>query len=52
MALREGVKRQGERREERLLARARPVTVERRRGGHYAFGESALARSRARWTWC
>src|SRR6201995_2663594 len=41
MALREGVKRQGERREERLLARSRPVTVERRRGGHYAFGESA-----------
>jgi glutathione synthase len=41
MALREGVKRQGERREERLLARASPVTVERKRGGHYAFGESA-----------
>ena len=41
MALREGVKRQGERREERLLARASPVTVERKRGGHYAFGEFA-----------
>src|ERR1700741_5607582 len=39
MALREGVNRHGERREERLLARTRPVTVERRRGAHYAFGE-------------
>ena len=39
MALREGVKRQGERREERLFARMRPVTVERRRGAHYVFGE-------------
>ncbi len=42
MALREGVKRQGERREERLLARVRPVTVERKRGAHYAFGEPSL----------
>ena len=42
MALREGVKRQGERREERLQARARPVSVERKRGAHYLFGESAL----------
>ena len=42
MALREGVKRQGERREERLQARVRPVTVERKRGAHYAFGESSL----------
>src|SRR3974390_1644948 len=42
MALREGVKRQGERREERLLARARPVTVERRHGAHHRFGEAAL----------
>ena len=41
MALREGVKRQGEKREERLFARARPVTVERRRGAHYIFGEMA-----------
>src|SRR6185437_13295408 len=40
MALREGVKRQGERREERLFARARPVSVKRVRGGHYTFGES------------
>src|ERR1700742_5178198 len=39
MALREGVKRQGERREERLFARARPVTVERKRGAHYLFGD-------------
>ena len=42
LALREGVKRQGERREERLLARVRPVTVERKRGAHYTFGEPAL----------
>src|ERR1700742_2378026 len=39
LALREGVKRQGERREERLFARARPVTVERKRGAHYVFGD-------------
>src|SRR5271165_201767 len=38
MSLREGVKRQGERREERLFARARPVTVQRVQGGHYTFG--------------
>jgi glutathione synthase len=42
MALREGVKRQGELREERLQARARPVTVQRVRGGHYQFGEPTL----------
>jgi glutathione synthase len=42
MALREGVRRQGERREERLQARVRPVTVERKRDAHYAFGESSL----------
>jgi glutathione synthase len=42
MALREGVKRQGDKREERLQARARPVTVERRRGAHYVFNEPAL----------
>ena len=41
MALREGVKRQGTRREERLVARARPVTVERKHGAHYRFGELA-----------
>src|ERR1044071_5943613 len=39
LALREGVRRQGERREERLLARIRPVTVERTRGAHYACGD-------------
>src|SRR4029077_12455845 len=42
MALREGVRRQGERREERLQARVRPVTVERKRGAHYTFGEPSL----------
>jgi len=42
MALREGVRRRGERREERLTARARPVTVERKRGAHYVFGDAAL----------
>ena len=40
LALREGVRRQGERREERLLALVRPVTVERTRGAHYKFGEA------------
>jgi glutathione synthase len=39
MALREGVRRQGAIREERLFARARPVTVERQHGAHYRFGE-------------
>jgi len=38
MSLREGVRRQGERREERLFARARPVTVQRVPGAHYRFG--------------
>ncbi len=38
MALREGVARQGTRREERLLARARPVTVRRTHGAHHEFG--------------
>ena len=28
-------------RSERLLARARPVTVQRKKGGHYAFGDEA-----------
>jgi glutathione synthase len=40
MALREGVKRQGEKREERLQAQARQVTVQRVRGEHYRFGEA------------
>ena len=44
MSLREGVKRQGathagNQREERLFARARPVTVQRTQGAHYTFGE-------------
>jgi glutathione synthase len=42
MALREGVKRQGDKREERLQARARPVTVQRVRAEHYRFGEAEL----------
>jgi glutathione synthase len=41
LALREGVKHQGERREDRLFARARPLTVERKRGAHYVFGDLA-----------
>jgi len=41
MALREGVQRQGARREERLAARARPVTVQRQYGAHHKFGEAA-----------
>jgi glutathione synthase len=40
MALREGVRKpHGAKREERLFARARPVTVERRLGEHYKCGE-------------
>jgi glutathione synthase len=40
MALREGVRKpHGAKREERLFARARPVTVERRRGDHFKLGE-------------
>ena len=46
MALREGVRRQGERREERLTARARPVTVERKRGAHYHVRRAGAARPR------
>ncbi len=38
MSLREGVKREGGRREDRLFARARPVTVQRVQGAHYTFG--------------
>src|SRR6202012_1180905 len=41
MALREGVKRQGERREERLFARARLVTVEPKPGAHSLSGALA-----------
>lgn len=42
LALREGVVHQGRRREERLLARARPIEVCRVRGSHYSFGEPEL----------
>ncbi|MBV8398432.1 MAG: glutathione synthase, partial [Acetobacteraceae bacterium] len=42
MALREGTVREGERRQERLTARARPVTVQRVAGDHFRFGASAL----------
>src|ERR1700733_11644676 len=43
MSLREGVKPpdandRGRRREERLFARVRPVTVQRVQGAHYTFG--------------
>ena len=42
MALREGrTTPHGGKREERLFARARPVTVERRHGAHYVFAEPA-----------
>ncbi len=39
MWLREGAKPQGGQREERLFARARPVTVQRVQGAHYRFGD-------------
>ena len=42
MALREGVSRPGERRQERLQARARPITVQRTRGDHFRFGDPVL----------
>ena len=42
LALREGVRQEGARREHKLLARARPVTVQRVSGNHYAFGEAEL----------
>ncbi len=41
MALREGLVREGRRREERLSVKARPVSVQRVRGAHYQFGEAA-----------
>ena len=42
MALREGVSTpHGAKRQERLFAKARPVTVERRLGAHFSFGEIA-----------
>ena len=42
MSLREGMKRPGAKREERLFARAQPVTVQRVRGAHHTFGEPVL----------
>jgi glutathione synthase len=41
MALREGVRRQGGPRQERLQAYARPLTVERKLGAHYTFADPA-----------
>ncbi len=38
MALREGMRSAGGKREERLTARARPVKVERKHSAHYEFG--------------
>jgi glutathione synthase len=42
LALSEGVAKPGARREERVRALARPVTVQRVRGAHYALGEPRL----------
>ncbi len=42
MSLREGVVKPGAKREERLFARARPVTVQRVRNAHYSFGEARI----------
>jgi glutathione synthase len=42
MTLREGTARHGGRREERLFARARPVTVQRVKGDHFRFGEERV----------
>src|SRR5215472_3094156 len=42
LLLREGVKRQGERREERVYAKARPVRVQRVAGNHYSFGDPVV----------
>ncbi|MGH7154470.1 MAG: glutathione synthase, partial [Acetobacteraceae bacterium] len=42
MMLREGVTGKGVKREERLAAHVRPVTVQRVRGDHYRLGEAAL----------
>jgi glutathione synthase len=42
LALSEGVMKAGARREERLRAVARPVTVKRERGNHFAFGPSEM----------
>jgi glutathione synthase len=42
MSLREGVAKPGAKNEERLFARARPVTVQRVRGAHYTFGPEEI----------
>ncbi len=42
MVLREGVMKPGAEREERLFARARPVTVQRVKGAHWTFGEEKI----------
>src|ERR1700759_3601483 len=42
MALREGVRTEGAPREHRLLARARPVTVQRVANAHYTFGDAEV----------
>jgi glutathione synthase len=42
LALREGVLKQGAQREARVMALARPVTVQRMRNDHYRFGEPVL----------
>ena len=42
LVLREGVMKPGAEREERLFARARPVTVQRVRGNHFTFGAESI----------
>ena len=42
LTLREGMLKEGAHREQRLFARARPVTVQRVRSDHYRFGEPTL----------
>jgi glutathione synthase len=42
LSLSEGVVREGAQREERLTARARPITVQREPGRHWRFGEPEL----------
>ena len=42
MVLREGMLKPGAEREERLFARARPITVQRVRGAHWTFGEEKI----------
>jgi glutathione synthase len=42
LVLREGVLKEGATREERLFARARPVTVQRVKGAHWSFGPEKI----------